>query len=69
MGTQWECPICKSDNLEYWTVEFYDNQCYFPRECQKCWASWEEWYSMDFIWHENLLDKEWNKIGEDDEDF
>lgn len=54
---QWKCPCCHSDNLEYWTMEFEDDQCYFPRLCEDCGAQWEEWYSMEFTWHENVLDK------------
>lgn len=62
MGTQWTCPCCQSDNLEYGAVEFYDDQCYFPRTCNNCKTEWEEWYSLDFIWHENLYDKDWNEL-------
>lgn len=51
---QWRCPHCWKDNLDYGCVEFYDDQCYFPRDCENCWATWEEWYSMDFIGHENI---------------
>ena len=60
--SQWECPCCWSNNLEYWEVEFYDDQCYFPRTCYDCKAEWEEWYSMEFIEHTNLYDKDWNEI-------
>ena len=52
--SMWVCPCCNKANLDYDSAEFYDDQCYFPRECQSCWATWEEWYSMDFIWHENV---------------
>lgn len=51
---QWRCPHCWGENLDYGEVDFYDDQCYFPRDCPDCGASWEEWYSMDFIWHENV---------------
>lgn len=51
---QWKCPRCWGENLDYGTVEFYDDQCYFPRECKNCKAEWEEWYSMEFIGHENV---------------
>ena len=57
--SQWECPCCHSGNLEYWTIDFYDDQCYFPRTCEDCGAEWEEWYAMEFIWHENII--KWNK--------
>lgn len=60
--SQWECPCCWSNNLEYGAVEFYDDQCYFPRTCYDCKAEWEEWYSMEFIEHTNLYDKDWNEI-------
>ena len=60
--SQWECPCCHSGNLEYWEVEFYDDQCYFPRTCYDCKATWEEWYTMDFSWHYNMFDKDWNEI-------
>lgn len=53
---QWTCPCCWSNYLDYGSVEFYDDQCYFPRECGDCWAEWEEWYSMEFIWHERVID-------------
>lgn len=60
--SQWECPCCWSNNLEYGAVEFYDDQCYFPRTCYDCKVEWEEWYSMEFIEHTNLYDKDWNEI-------
>lgn len=60
--SQWECPCCWSNNLEYGAAEFYDNQCYFPRTCYDCKATWEEWHSMDFSWHYNMFDKDWNEI-------
>lgn len=61
--SQWECPCCWSNNLEYWKVEFYDDQCYHPRTCKKCWARWEEWYTLYFDWHYNVIDKDWNDIN------
>lgn len=64
----WVCPCCDKASLDYDEVEFYDDQCYFPRKCQNCWATGEEWYSMDFIGHEEVVDnrlvesfKEWEK--------
>ena len=61
---QWQCPVCKTNNLRYGTIEFYDDQCYFPRRCANCMSEWEERYQMEFIWHENLYDKDWNEIKE-----
>lgn len=66
MGTQWQCPVCGSDNLNYGTIEFEADQCYFPRTCEKCKACWEEWYSMEYVWHYNLLDKNWDEINKED---
>ena len=63
---QWKCPICNWDNLNYWSVEFYDDQCYFPRECEDCKTEWQEWYQMEFTWHENLYDKDWKEMREKD---
>ena len=54
---QWRCPHCECDNLEYDDVEFYDDQCFFPRKCKNCWAEWEERYQLEFIWHENVETK------------
>lgn len=67
------CPFCKGENFNYEPIQFEGDQCYFPRECCKCGAKWEEWYNMDFIWHENLKkwvldtnqnDNVWNKLWE-----
>lgn len=54
---QWICPCCWSDYLDYGSVDFYDDQCGFPRECTNCKAEWKEWYSMEFIEHE--IYEEW----------
>ena len=51
---QWTCPCCGGENLTYDAIELEGDQCYFPRTCEKCGAKWEEWYNMDFIWHENV---------------
>ena len=53
----WVCPFCKGENFTYGSIELEGEQCFFPRECEDCGAKWEEWYNMDFIWHENL--KKW----------
>lgn len=64
--SMWVCPHCGKMNLDYEKVEFYDDQCFFPRECRECHALGEEWYAMEFIWHENVnteycLPQEWEK--------
>lgn len=52
----WVCPYCDGENFTYGAIELEGDQCYFPRTCEDCWAKWEEWYNMDFIWHENVRD-------------
>lgn len=51
----WKCPHCWGECLNYGKIEFYDNQCLFPRTCENCGTEWEERYNMEFIWHENVL--------------
>lgn len=53
----WVCPFCKEESLDYWPIQLEGDQCYFKWECDNCKAKGEEWYNMDFIWHENL--QEW----------
>lgn len=63
----WVCPFCEGENFNYGPIQLEWDQCYFPRECCECGSKWEEWYNMDFIWHENLekwvLDTNKNKDG------
>ncbi len=48
MSIQWKCPICKSDNLEYGSLELEWENCYYPRTCEDCWAKWNEWYELSY---------------------
>lgn len=45
------CPFCGEDNLEYGTVRFEEDMCYFPWECLDCKHEGEEWYSLNFAGH------------------
>lgn len=45
------CPYCYSNYLDYGSVEFEDNMCYFPWQCYGCGRTGEEWYSMEFAGH------------------
>lgn len=45
------CPFCGEDNLEYGTVRFEGDMCYFPWECLDCKHEGEEWYSLNFAGH------------------
>lgn len=58
----WVCPHCWGENLDYGTIELEWESAFFPRTCYDCKVEWEEWYSMEFIEHTNLYDKDWNEI-------
>lgn len=46
------CPYCNANNLEYGAVEFQDDGLlYYPWRCEQCGHSGEEWYSTNFIGH------------------
>ena len=45
------CPYCNSRDLDYGSIEFEDDMCYFPWECCGCGKTGEEWYSMEFAGH------------------
>lgn len=55
------CPFCGENNLEYGTVVFEGEMCYFPWKCLTCKHEGEEWYSLDFIGH-NVIDEIGNNI-------
>lgn len=45
------CPYCYSNYLDYGSVEFENDMCYFPWQCNSCGRTGEEWYSMEFTGH------------------
>lgn len=59
----WICPCCWEEIEEYGAIELVWDQAFFPRQCEHCYSEWEEWYNMDFIWHENVVDKNWNEVN------
>lgn len=59
------CPFCGGDNLEYGTVRFEGDMCYFPWQCPNCKHEGEEWYSLNFIGH-NVIDKNGDNIEIED---
>ena len=63
----WVCPNCKGSNLDYGSIQLESEACYFPRTCEDCGIRWEEWYSMEYDWQYNLLDKDGNEILSDKE--
>lgn len=65
--SMWVCPNCKGSNLDYGSIQLECEACYFPRTCEDCGMRWEEWYSMEYDWQYNLLDKDGNEILSDKE--
>lgn len=51
INEQGRCPKCGEFSLDYGSVEFRDNMCYFPYKCSNCKQEGEEWYSLDFQGH------------------
>lgn len=49
-NNQGECPKCEG-NIEYGTIDFEDDQCYFPWKCEECGLTGKEWYRLEFIGH------------------
>lgn len=60
--SSWVCPKCWGENLDYGRLEIECEACYYPRTCEDCGISWEEWYGMEYEWQFNLLDKEGNEL-------
>lgn len=58
MSSMWECPCCKTRNLDYWALELENESCFFPRTCGTCWAEWLEWYMLEYDCQE--LTEEWH---------
>ncbi len=50
------CPICGSENIAYGSSELGidGNELYYPAECQDCGATFQEYYALEFIGHENV---------------
>lgn len=46
------CPVCNSDNLEYFGFENEGTQIVYKWECNDCHSQGNEWYSMNFVEHE-----------------
>lgn len=42
------CPICGSDNISYEAIEVEDDSVYYPTMCNKCHATWKEYYDLTF---------------------
>lgn len=45
------CPICGSDSISYEAMEVEDDSVYYPAMCDKCHATWKEYYDLTFSGH------------------
>lgn len=52
------CPACGSDDLQAFAgdIKMQDNNLHSPTECNRCGATWREWYSLDG--YSELYDRE-----------
>ena len=44
------CPVCKSENLSYQSIEF-DECVVYPFTCDDCGHYDREWYNLEYIGH------------------
>lgn len=54
------CPICHKKELSYNHFHMNDDstQITFPWKCRECGATGEEVYTLDFVGHDNIEEKE-----------
>lgn len=45
------CPKCGEISLDYDTIRYTDEMCYYPYKCEKCGQEGEEWYHLEFQGH------------------
>ena len=60
------CPVCDNDDLDYDSVQFEGNMCYFPWHCKWCGTTGNEWYNLEFVGHDNVYDKDDEYINMED---
>ena len=53
---QGKCPFCNSRDLDYDTIKFDGDMCFYPYMCKKCGHQGEEWYKMVFNGHNVLTE-------------
>lgn len=58
-----KCPICNSENLEYFGMELEDTAVYFPWHCPDCDTDGKEWYYVNFSEVRSNDDKIGNEEG------
>lgn len=58
------CPACGSDEgLDFDSAEIADGHVKYPWTCEKCQATGDEFYEMNFVGHENVTDKDGKSIA------
>lgn len=62
-NSEGRCPFCDSYNMEYGSLEFEGDLCYFPWTCRNCGHEGQEWYSMCFEGH-NVITENGNTMIE-----
>lgn len=50
------CPICGSQFIDYGVAEIDCDTIFYPCECEKCGARFEETYTLNFVGHYNIVD-------------
>ena len=51
INKQGVCPKCGEISLDYGTIRYTDEMCYYPYKCEKCGQEGEEWYRLEFQGH------------------
>ena len=59
------CPICGSEDIEYQEIEIdFPTGVYFPCVCNKCQATFNEWYNVEFHGQYDISEKNVLYTGE-----
>ena len=53
------CPYCKTEDIEYGSIELEEDHVYYPAKCNKCNKEFREYYNI-------LYDSTWGEIKEGD---
>lgn len=51
INEQGKCPLCGSNNLEYFPVELDGEYLSYPYTCKECGTNGEEFYYLEFTAH------------------
>lgn len=61
INKQGVCPKCGEHQLDYDTIRYIDEMCYYPYKCGMCGQEGEEWYRLEFQGH-NVYDEKGEMI-------